>query len=203
MTAKPQDDRPKPEDCAREGCDGTPVTLSDGRAWLLADGGLLNHLDAIRDRIDDSARLTEQVEMGDVNEAAFSLLLANYELAPSELVGLLAGAEAEVLVPAVMEALFGPEQSRRTYTTWAASALIANGIDPSSVPTPLRAHVLEQLVATGRAIPAGKYIESAAAARKRALFRSLAAKHAQPREETTGPPTLISGPPPAPETPTP
>jgi len=168
------DSGPTPESRALEGAAGVPVVLGDGATWLLADGGLRNALDPIRDRMDDAARLSGQVDMTDVGEAAWLMLAGNYDLARDQLAALILGADHGALAKAVMEALFGPEAPRRTYTAWAASALIASGIDPAAVPGDLRPHVLAQLVGTGRAIPLESYIESAAAAGRLAAIRSRA-----------------------------
>ena len=174
MRSDPCADPASPETSAREGASGIPVVLGDGATWLLADGGLLNALDPIRDKIDDSARIGGQVEMADIGQAAWIMLAANYRLSGPEIGGLILGASQGGLAAAVMEALFGPEHPRRTYTTWAASALIANGIDPDAVPEGLRPHVLAQLVGTGRAIPIERFVESAVAAPKLAAFRARA-----------------------------
>jgi hypothetical protein len=159
-----------PEYREKDGATGTPAVLADGREWLLADGGLCNVLDAIRDRIDDEARLRGEVDMADVRQAAFLLLRANYVLSEGEAASLLLGAEPQPLTDAVSRALFGEPNPRRTFTVWAASSLLANGIDPASVPGPLRQHVLDILVASRRTVPAGEFIESAEAARRRAAI---------------------------------
>lgn len=154
---------------------GVPAALSDGREWLLADGGLCNELDGLRDRLDDDARLTGQVELSDVREAALALLLANYELTGPEAVGLVLGADPQALTDATSAAMFG-DASRKTYTSWAASALLANGLDPAAVPGHLRAHVLAHLEAAGRCVPRSKFIDSAVAAPRLAAMRARAAR---------------------------
>lgn len=169
-----------PEARALEGAAGVPAVLADGRAWLLCDGGLLNELDDLRDKLDDEARLSGgTIGLLDIANVAARLLEANYRLTPDEIRALLVGAvgpdRAQALADAVMLALFGPDGGRRTYTSWAASALIANGIDPSSVPSALRPHVLAQLEATGRCIKRTVYIESAEAGRRIAGIRSRVA----------------------------
>ena len=141
-----------PEERALEGCGGTAVILADGRPWLLRDGGLCNHLDALRDRMDDAARLRSEVDMIDVANVAFDLLTANYELSGAEASTLIVGADHSALAAGVMEALFGPSRPRRTYTAWAASAMLANGIDPTTVPGHLRPHVLAHLEGSGRCL---------------------------------------------------
>jgi hypothetical protein len=161
-----------PEDRARLGASGVPVVLSDGDTWLLADGGLCNELDDLRDRIDDECRLTGQVDMLDIANVAFRLLNVNYDLSDYEASQLIVGAKHEALSKAVMEALYGPEHPRRTYTSWAAAAMVANGIDPGAVPSSLRPHVLAQLEAMGRCIKRSEYIESAEAARRFAAKRA-------------------------------
>lgn len=175
---------PTPESRILEGASGTPVKLSDGNVWLLADGGLLNVLDGLRDKIDDDARLTGEVNMIDVAEMAAHLVVANYELDDDEARRLVIGSVDQELADAVTEALFGQNGPRRTYTSWAASALLANGIDPASVPSRLMPHVLHQLEGTKRCMPRGEYIESAEAARRIAGIRARATR---PSQTTPGP----------------
>lgn len=178
---------PIPEERELEGCHGVAVVLSDGRPWLLHPGGLLNALDDLRDKIDDSSRMSGKVDMAHVREAAYRLLAANYELSVEEAVALIRGADPDALVGSVGEAIFGPSEQRRTFTTWAGASLIANGIDPDSVPTPLLAQVLDILTATGRTIPLDKYIDSAVAAKKVAGWRARVIKKAPPPEPTPEP----------------
>jgi hypothetical protein len=178
-----------PDARAKKGAYGTPIVLADGNAWLLADGGLLNDLDGLRDEIDDSARLVGTVPMLTIYEAAAQLLDANYLLSRLDLWSLLSRpedeAEAKVvdqrIADAVFLALYGekPEASRtladrRTYTQWVASALLANGIDPTGIPTSLLPHVLEHLEATRRCVPREQFIESAEAGAKMAGIRARA-----------------------------
>lgn len=176
-----------PDARAKLGAVGTPIVLADGREWLLADGGLLNDLDGLRDEIDDSIRLSESVPMLSIYEAGARLLDANYRLSRLDVWTLLSRPDGESeakavdqrLADAVLLALFGekPEEyrtmaDRRTYTQWAASALLSNGIDPTGVPTSLLPHVLEQLERTSRCIPRQDFIESAEAGARMAGIRA-------------------------------
>jgi hypothetical protein len=153
---------------------GVPVVLSDGRTWLLARPGLAPVLADVRDRLYDDLTVARRVRMGDVVQAAWVLLSANYDLADDDLERLLTGAGDRALVDAVLDAVFGPEAPRRTYTTWALSALAANGIDPAKVAPELVPDVLAQLVATGRACPEADYVDSARAAAKRTRLLDMA-----------------------------
>lgn len=181
------DDAPEPELRARDDIAGTAVALADGRDWLLADGGLLNRLDDIRDRIFDDAARRDRVRMVDVVAAATVLLTTNYRLSGEEAFALVATApEGEAaaedykgrLTRAVMRALFGADAPRgeptRTYTAWAASQLLANGIDPAAVPGPLRGFVLETLVATGRAVAVDGFCEAPRARAEFDMLRAIA-----------------------------
>jgi hypothetical protein len=152
---------------------GVPAVLADGRTWVLAHGGLKPALLALADEIYDDVTISQTFRVGAVIQAAWVLLLANYDLRDEELRTLLAGAETSTLSAAVLESLFGPERPRRTYTSWALSALYANGIEPSSVPPHLFPEVLHQLVRTGRAVPQGDYIDSASAMAQRAALLSM------------------------------
>lgn len=165
----------------REGASGTPVVLGDGETWLLADGGLCNALDTLRDRLFDDSQLAEKVTFIDIADAAFYLASANYELEADEGSSLILGADRKILTDAVMIALFGPDDPQRTYTNWVASSFMANGIDPASVPVHLRALVLDQLVALKRAVPAGQFIDSVVAARRFRAVRHMAEAQATDR----------------------
>lgn len=179
-----------PEARVKLGAFGTPVVLADGNTWLLADGGLMNDLDPLRDKLDDDARLLGSVSLTDVAEMAAQLLVANYDLTIREVFTLLGGAIDQKLADAVHLAVFGPntDSGRRTYSDWAASALIANGIDPDRVPSRLMPLVLGHLERGGRVIPKGEYIESAEAARKLAGIRARALRQAPPASGATGSP---------------
>jgi hypothetical protein len=168
-----------------EGRQGTPVVLSDKNCWLLYDGGLCNHLDAIRDKIYDQLRLHETVDMMDIANVAHELLVANYELAGPEAAALLFGVDNQILAAAVLEALFGPSQVRRTYTAWAASSLLINGIDPTRVPGKFLPHVLAQLEELGRCVPRETYIESAEASRKIKAWRGRVKPEPVPEPSAT------------------
>jgi hypothetical protein len=174
MMPDPEEDAATPEAREKQDAAGTPVILADGRTWLLADGGLCNMLDGLRDEIDDQARLREAVDVGLIRNAAFLLLKANYVLTDAEAAWLVIGVEAQPLTDAVSRAFFGDPEPRRTFTGWAASSMLANGIDPASVPTHLREHVLSILVTTGRTVPASTFIESAEASVRFAAIRSRA-----------------------------
>ena len=170
---------PLDPDCrALEWARGTPVVLGDGRAWVLAEGSLNNSLDAVRDRLWDDSALEGKVALADVREAAWVLLLSNYELTPEEAAGLLDGADPAALADATVEAMFGPEAGKRTYTMWASSALLANGLDPARTPTAMMPAVLDQLVRCRRCIPASEYIDSSVAAPRLAAARAAAARYA-------------------------
>jgi hypothetical protein len=149
---------------------GVPVVLGGGRTWVLAHGALAHALLAQADAIFDSLMLTRSISLGPATVVAWKLLVANYHLTDEEAQILLAGASDEDLADAAADALFGVQPPRRTWSTWALSALYANGIDPAAVPPFLVHEVLHQLVQTGRAMGQSDYIDSAAAAQQRAAL---------------------------------
>lgn len=161
------DARPDVVTGARRDPGGPRVVLADGRAWTLARPGLSPVLNDVRDRMFDEMAVAKRVSIPDVIQAAWVLLLANYALTDDDLTRLLTGADEKGLVDAVIDAMFGPEVPRRTYTTWVLSAFHANGLDPAKVPGHLVPEVMKQLVETGRAIPSADYVDAAAAAEKR------------------------------------
>jgi len=153
-----------PEVRAFEGVVGTPVVLGDGKTWLLASGWSRPEIGPSRDRIFDRSALDGQVLMVDIQEAAWWMLRANHDMTDVEAVLLVAGADQDALILAVEAAMFGLAAPRRTYTEWAMTALLANGLDPDMIPAALVDGVLEQLVLSGRCARRDQFISSAAAA---------------------------------------
>jgi hypothetical protein len=159
---------PDPADRALPGpTRGTPAVLAGGGTWILADLGLSRLLNGPRDRLFDDMILSSAVDMADVYLAAWYLLLANYNLSGAEVEALLGGADPGPLKEAVLDALFGPEAPRRTYSAWARAALVANGLDPAEIRGDDLPHVLAMLVRAGRAVPTAEYVESAEAVAER------------------------------------
>lgn len=151
-----------PEDRARGGTlAGVPVALKGGSKWVLAHGRLDRVLDDWRDRLFDSMVMRGQVVNREVWAAGYLLLRTNYQLNPFEALELFEGAdEAQAVADAVMEALFGPERPRRTYSTWARASLYANALDPRAIPPEDLPRVLDILIATRRTLPMDRYLES-------------------------------------------
>jgi hypothetical protein len=171
-----QDGWPAPGERIVEDAAGTPVVLADGKEWLLADGGLGNMLDEVRDNMFHDMATRQSVANNDVAWAAWVLLSTNYRLALDEGKRLIHGADMEVLTPAVCESLFGRPRDINSlgYTSWARATLDANGIDPAGLTATRRRDVLQYLVAIGRAIPADKYIASIESSRALEEFRRIA-----------------------------
>ena len=180
--------RPMPELTERArrkpGAAGTAVRLADGQIWLLATpsfrpgpGRLTSPaVDGPLDRIFDRLALGEGVPLQDAWEAAMALLLANYDLSVEELVDLLSvspGAEGAAFVGAVLDALFGPEASGRSYCDWVRASLLANGLDAIEVPAADLPNVLAVLVATRRAVPAARFVDACRAASTRSALETL------------------------------
>ena len=146
--------------------------MGDGQAWPLA--AYVPALGPVWDRLYDDNLIRGVYGPDDVRLAASRLLLENFDLAPEAVATLIIGADLAELVKAVESALFGPERSYHSWSDWVLGSLYANGIDPASVP-PDRLHaVLGMLVASGRAIPSGKYISSAVAGARLASIRAIA-----------------------------
>ena len=150
---------------------GTDLALADGRAWTLAD--FVPALGPVWDRLYDANLLAGRYDLDDVLLAATQLLLANHDLAVDFAAWLVAKADPDALVVAVEAALFGRRDAIVGWSDWAEAALLANGVDPASVPPRMLRPVLDQLVAVGRAAPAGA---ATTAGRVAAERRELAAK---------------------------
>ena len=154
-TAAPDGPAPAPVEPRprRRAMPGPPLE-SLGRTWILPALGLAPGFQAERDRMYDDVTIGGRVSTLDVNRVACALLLLNHDLRPDELARVVQGADRAELVDAVVGCLLPLDlpDDARTFTTWARSALLANGLDPAKVPPADLAAVLHQLVATGRAV---------------------------------------------------
>ena len=137
---------------------GLPYEIA-GHTWLLPD--FVPTFAAVWDAIFDQNALSGQYDPGDLRACAVRLILTNYTITPDDAVDIVWACDLSELVPPVETALFGPEKVHRTWSSWVESSLIANGLDPSRIPASAVRDVLEQLVHTGRAVPAEKWVSSA------------------------------------------
>lgn len=181
-TSKPTSDLREPLR-RRPRASGLAVPLADGSEWLLtipryrSTGATLTMPDVDRElaQLFDLSSLCGEVALTDVWSAARTLLFANYDISDAEfadLVDLDADGE-EQLVARVVEALFGPSESSRTYPDWVRASLLANGIVPATIGPADLANVLSILVATSRTIPASRFIDASRAAEEQASLESL------------------------------
>jgi hypothetical protein len=146
---------------------GEPVTLSDGVVWTLPLAIQAPSLREIRDKLFDEQQMSGLVSLGDVIEAAYTLLYLAYDLDSDEIIELLRDVDGTILADAVMSCVLGVETGHRTYGDWVESALLANGIDPKRIPPHALANVLRHLVKTGRAEEASSFISSMEASSQR------------------------------------
>lgn len=167
---------------------GSPIVV-DGKTWLLAWGGVARVLDRYRDAMDDQSRLDDQVNMSDVVEAGMILLSSNYELSADEAIRLLGSADRGELANAVMAAMFGDANPRRTYTSWALTSMYAAGLDPDKIPAEWVAPVLDMLVSTKRAVPISEYSDAAIASRRFAQARARVARQVERAPSSAPSPT--------------
>ena len=108
--------------------------------------------------------------------AARALLKENYDLTDEEITPLLSvapGPESQALTNAVLDALFGPEESTRTYTDWVRASLLANGLDAAELSARDLPNVLAILVATNRTIPLSRFADASQAAGERRALEPL------------------------------
>lgn len=145
---------------------GTAVEI-DGRIWTLA--AAIPYLGDVWDRLFDQNHLAGYYDPDDLRMAAFRLLYAHYHVTPDEGVALIQRAPLGALVAAIEAALFGGVDYLG-YSNWIEVQLWSNGIDPERLPARLRLAVLDNLVTTGRALPAAQYVSSAEAAAVRQSF---------------------------------
>lgn len=164
---------PEPEERARRSPTRGVALRSHGRDWLLASRPFAPELARVRDRLFDEATAERKVDPVLLYNAAGALLVENYDLTAREAGIVVGGADPKALVDAVADALLGPADLPASWSDWVLSALVANGIDPAAVPHALLPYVLRQLVATGRAVPADRFVHSLEHVRKKADFLKL------------------------------
>lgn len=132
---------------------GPPIQAGD-HVFHLAPLGLARSITEARDGLYDEIEISGKVAPKDIRAIAWMAITANYALTPEQTIAILEAVDARELMEAVVSTAFVHESPdhTRTYTNWARSALIANGLDPATVSKDDMPHVLHQLVATGRAI---------------------------------------------------
>jgi hypothetical protein len=159
---------------------GTPVVIGE-HVWLLAEA--IPELSPVWDDLIDANALDGGYDPVQVVTAAYRLLAANYQVSANEGVALLREVTPADLAPAVERAIFGPDRDHITYSVWARSALLANGLDPEQIPAADRRHVLDHLVAIGRARPMSACITSLVTCGKHAGMVALARNCIATQEE--------------------
>lgn len=132
---------------------GTAIKINDDE-WLLANVGLARIFNEYRNRIYQDIRLSNSVDMQDIRICAWYMLTHNYRLTEEEAGLLIATVEDDELVDTVTKNLLChyAEDNELSYTNWARSALLANGLDPVKITATDLPLVLRQLTETGRAI---------------------------------------------------
>ncbi len=149
---------------------GTAV-VAGGEVWILAD--YLPVPEPVCDALYDDNALAGRYDESHLLVAAVRLLLACHDVPVETAADVAASADRRAVVAAVEAAMLGPEETHRTWSGWVTASLWSNGIDPDSVPPADRREVLDMLVATGRALPASKWVSSAEAAKVRADLMAL------------------------------
>jgi hypothetical protein len=129
----------------------------------------------------------------------------NYQLSPDESVGLVRSVPAVKLLLAVETALFGkPGRKHITLSGWTRAVLLANGLDPDTLPPADRRAVCDELVRIGRATSMHDSITSLITAgqfsRMQAIARNAIASQEQRAARVAQPPAppLLNNPAPAP-----
>ena len=155
MESERKEERPGIEQRPRAGESRGPEVESLGSRWRLAPLGLARAITEKRDSLYDDLTVYQEVGVRDIKECAYLMLNAAYFLTPEETVAILEGAEFKALADAVIDGIFVDTfaEADMTYTKWARSALLSNGIDPAKLPKEDTPGVLRHLVETHRAIP--------------------------------------------------
>jgi hypothetical protein len=155
----------------KAGADGRVIRLADGQHWMIATPlysaaqGCLTHplVDQSLDRIVDKIALNETCDIDDIRDVARALLKVNYDVTDDEVYNLFlfsSDHDTTILVRSVLEALFGPEDTLRTYTDWVRASLIANGLHSPSISTRDLPNILSILVATNRTVPLSQFADA-------------------------------------------
>lgn len=175
-------DLPTPESSARWlNPPGIDHVLGDGRAWRLPH--YIPNRDRVWDELHDQGTLFGRFEWGDMLLAVVKLLLTNYDVPPDFAAWLVVRADRTVINNAVNWALYGKPDQLRGYSEWVESSLLINGIDPDTVPPRLVREVLDQLVATGRAVPVDQFTTAGLTAAKRARMTQVNQQIEQSNQE--------------------
>jgi hypothetical protein len=168
----------------RTGAAGTPVRLSDGDRWLLANPAFSARGedttspcgDKQINRIFECVVLGEDLDLTDIWAAARELLLKNYELSEAELSELLStspGPESRELASSTVEAMFGSVDDEKGYCHWVRASLLANGLGNCLLSAQDLPNVLAVLVATNRTIPLSKFADACRLLDERARLGGL------------------------------
>jgi hypothetical protein len=152
-------DAPTPQSRAKGEPDGIPVVFGDGQTWMIPRFGLAKGLTSMRDEVFESLLIKRSISHADVRAAAYYGLAVNYDLSDTEIREIIQATDPGTIAEVICESLIPLEPARRTFTAWARSALLANGLMPSEVPAEDLPHVLDQLVRTGRAVKLADYTD--------------------------------------------
>jgi hypothetical protein len=163
---------------------GTIVKLGDGQPWLLANPsysprlkGLTQPLiDRALDRLFESSVLDGNLALSDVAEVGRALLKENYELSENEVTRLLTvspGPECRALASAVLDAMFGSDQTEKSFSAWVRATLLANGLCGIEIPAKDLLNVLAVLLTTNRTIPLSKFAEACRLLDERSQLETL------------------------------
>lgn len=168
-----------PASTARPNIRGTPVTLSDGNTWILAD--TVAAWGPLWDQLYDQNVIRRKYEPEHILIGALSLLIHNYSLTTEQAGNLILGGDLKGMKLAMERAMFSPARPQWTYSDWVLSSLAANGLKVEDIPDGLLHAVLSQLVQLKRAVPEGQFIASAQRASRKGKFFALARQQAAQR----------------------
>ena len=154
-------DQPLPDPSTRHHREHAPgpEIHAGPHVYHLHPAGLAPLLDEVRDRVYDLWVLRSTIDLRDAQVVAFYALHTNYRLDDEEARAIVLAANPDELAQAAIECLF-PQKARRTYTSWARSALLACGLKPEDIPAEDLPHVLAHLEGKDRILPASEYTEA-------------------------------------------
>lgn len=167
---------------------GAKLAIGD-HTWLLPLAMTSADLDPFRNEMIRQCAFKGTYSADLLRDAGQLLLMMGYDLRANEAYYLIRSAPLDPLRDALEEALLAYSDNREVgYHDWVRSSLIANGIAPELVDDADLPHVLNQLLATGRAVPPDKFLGVAIEGAQFQAIKNMAVPApAQPPAEVPAP----------------
>ena len=149
--------------------------IIDGKRWTFAEGPASDP--EIIDVIVTQNIIDKEYTGSTRNVAALDMLMhANPTLALNDACAIILTADPKHITAIVEQAIFGAKYHEKTFSQWITSAMLANGLDPTTIPRSQWNNVVEHLLYAKRCIPPEEFITSMVSRKaQNDLLRSLTA----------------------------